>query len=55
MEERADDDGGVRYLIGEFPDNLALVIEKGTAEFEIGETVEEEKNCLLKDLSFYQH
>lgn len=43
MEERADDEGadeGVRYLMGEFPDNLALVIERGTAGFEIGETVE---------------
>lgn len=42
VEERADDEGAdeeVRYLMGEFPDNLALVIEKGTAEFEIGETV----------------
>ncbi len=33
--EGRDDEG--RYLMGEVPNNLAFVIEKGTTEFEIGE------------------
>ncbi len=35
-EREGQDDEG-RYLMGEVPNDLAFVIEKGTAEFEIGE------------------
>lgn len=38
-EGEGADDGG-RYLMGGAPDDLAFVIEKETAEFEIGQMVE---------------